>query len=57
MKALDKQLEELGLNPLMIGFEADDLDVTPERAQKYEEQRSAYRRAVQSWMSPAKNTL
>lgn len=58
MKALDKQLEALGLNPTMFGFEVEELtDVSPERAQKYEEQRGAYRRAVQSWMSPAKNTL
>lgn len=51
MKTLDKQLEELGINPMMFGYEVDDLDVSPEVARKYEEQRDDLRRAASSWLT------
>lgn len=51
MKTLDKQLEAMGLNPLMFGYEIDDLEVVPEVAQRYEEQRDDLRRAASSWLT------
>lgn len=51
VKSLANKLETLGLNPMMFGYEVDDLDVSPEVARKYEEQRDDLRRAASSWLT------
>lgn len=50
-ESLASQLDALGLNPMMLGIEAEDLaDIPQKRVEAYQRQVGEYARAVRSWM-------
>lgn len=51
MQTLDKTLEELGLNPLMYGYEIDELIDTPaEQIEAYQRQTAEREAAICTWL-------